>query len=129
LEQGRAVLGSDYAKALWTIDRVRAQVATFFEQFDLLITPTVAVKPPRIAEALIGYDKPGHALAALNVFSPLANIVDAPSSSMPCGFTPDGLPVGLMITARRGLDDLVLQASAAFEELSPWRHLTPPLSD
>ena len=41
---------------------------------------------------------------------------------MPCGFTSDGLPVGLQLVGRMGEDALVLRAAAAFEALRPWRH-------
>jgi aspartyl-tRNA(Asn)/glutamyl-tRNA(Gln) amidotransferase subunit A len=46
---------------------------------------------------------------------------------VPCGFTRDGLPVGLQIAGRR-FDDLgVLQMSAAFEAARPWAGKRPPL--
>ena len=54
---------------------------------------------------------------------PVAN----PAASIPCGFTKDGLPVGLQIVGRR-FDDLgVLQMSAAFEAARPWASRRPPL--
>jgi aspartyl-tRNA(Asn)/glutamyl-tRNA(Gln) amidotransferase subunit A len=51
-----------------------------------------------------------------------------PAVSIPCGFTPAGLPVGLQIVAPR-FDDLgVLQASYAFEQARPWADKHPPLA-
>ena len=43
-----------------------------------------------------------------------------PAASIPCGFTGEGLPVGLQIVAGRFKDLQVLQAAAAFEEAKPW---------
>jgi len=55
------------------------------------------------------------------------NFTRQPAASVPCGFTKDGLPVGLQIVGDR-YDDLgVLQASRAFEKLRPWQDKKPPL--
>jgi aspartyl-tRNA(Asn)/glutamyl-tRNA(Gln) amidotransferase subunit A len=61
-------------------------------------------------------------------FSYPFNWSGSPAASLPCGFTPAGLPVGLQIVGRRFDDLRVLQASAAFEEARPWAHLRPPLA-
>ncbi len=51
-----------------------------------------------------------------------------PAASVPCGFTGEGLPVGLQIVGKR-FDDLgVLQASAAFEAIQPWADKRPNLA-
>jgi len=61
-------------------------------------------------------------------FSYPFNWSGSPAASIPCGFTPKGLPVGLQIVGRR-FDDLgVLQASAAFEQARPWAQHRPPLA-
>jgi len=46
---------------------------------------------------------------------------------VPCGFTRDGLPVGLQIVGRRLADATVLRAAAAFEAIAPWSDRRPPL--
>jgi aspartyl-tRNA(Asn)/glutamyl-tRNA(Gln) amidotransferase subunit A len=50
-----------------------------------------------------------------------------PAASVPCGFTEDGLPIGLQIVGRRFDDVTVLRASAAFERARPWAHHRPAL--
>jgi len=50
-----------------------------------------------------------------------------PASSVPCGFTKDGLPIGLQIVGRRFDDATVLRASAAFERARPWAQHRPGL--
>ena len=60
-------------------------------------------------------------------FSYPFNFSGNPAASVPCGFTADGLPVGLQIVGPR-FDDLgVLQAAAAFESARPWAGARPPL--
>jgi len=50
-----------------------------------------------------------------------------PAASVPCGFTTDGLPVGLQIVGRWHADSLVLRAAAGFEAVQPWARARPPL--
>jgi Asp-tRNA(Asn)/Glu-tRNA(Gln) amidotransferase A subunit family amidase len=51
-----------------------------------------------------------------------------PAASIPCGFSLDGLPIGLHIVGRRGDEETVLAASAAFERLGIWEARRPPVS-
>jgi Asp-tRNA(Asn)/Glu-tRNA(Gln) amidotransferase A subunit family amidase len=51
-----------------------------------------------------------------------------PSISVPCGFTPEGVPVGMQIVGPRLREDRVLRAAAAFERAAPWAHRRPPLA-
>ena len=50
------------------------------------------------------------------------------AASIPCGFTSDGLPIGLHIIGDCGQESLVLQASAAYEQAHPWADKHPPVS-
>ena len=51
-----------------------------------------------------------------------------PAASIPCGFSSEGLPVGLQIIGRKGDELSVLKASAAYEKISPWFNKYPPIS-
>ena len=99
-----------------------------FETYDLLLTPTVACPP-----FAIGLDNPTE-IAGKSVppyawipFTFPFNMTGQPAASVPCGFTKDGLPVGLQIVGRRFDDATVLRASAAFERVRPWARHRPPL--
>jgi aspartyl-tRNA(Asn)/glutamyl-tRNA(Gln) amidotransferase subunit A len=98
-----------------------------FEKYDLLLTPTIACPP-----FAIGLDNPTHiagAAVAPYAWIPFTfpfNLTGHPAASVPCGFTRDGLPVGLQIVGRRFDDVTVLRASAAFERLRPWSRHRPP---
>jgi aspartyl-tRNA(Asn)/glutamyl-tRNA(Gln) amidotransferase subunit A len=100
----------------------------FFEKYDLLLTPTIACRPFRV-----GLDNPAE-IAGTPVgpyawipFTYPFNLTGQPAASVPCGFTADGLPVGLQIVGRRFADAAVLRAAAAFERARPWAQHRPPL--
>jgi len=55
------------------------------------------------------------------------NLTGQPAATVPCGFTAEGLPVGLQIVGRWHADGTVLRAAAAFEALQPWAQRRPPV--
>lgn len=61
-------------------------------------------------------------------FTPQFNLTDHSGATCPCGFTSDGLPVGLQIIGRLEDEVTVLQASAAFERVRSWADKRPPVS-
>ena len=106
-----------------------ADIQTFFEDWDFLITPTVSVAAFP-AERLIPEHWPQHDWDWLQwaEFSCPFNMSWNPAATVPCGFTKDGLPVGMQIVGRR-FDDLgVLQASRAFECIQPWATQKPAIN-
>ena len=126
LERGREVTGAEYSNSLRALESLHARVTSFFEDFDLLLTPTTTVpaypvrQPPR---HIAGRAVPHYASTTLLTL--LWNLTGQPAASIPCGFTGSGLPVGLQIIGRHGEDNTVLQASSAFERLQPWVDKTP----
>lgn len=102
-------------------------VRPLFERYALLLTPTVSVAPFAVGR-LNPAHWPQHAWDWLGwaSFSYPFNFTGQPAASVPAGFTPAGLPVGLQIVGRRFADLTVLQASAAFERLRPWTQHRPP---
>jgi aspartyl-tRNA(Asn)/glutamyl-tRNA(Gln) amidotransferase subunit A len=131
IEDGLAVSVVDYIEmrgrklAYW--DSVRP----LFERYDLLLTPSLS-----IAALPVGRINPESWPQPSNQWDWIAwasfsypfNFTGQPAASVPAGFTPSGMPVGLQIVGRRFADLTVLQASAAFEEARPWSHRRPPVS-
>ena len=108
--------------------RYIADINTWFEDWDFLLTPSASVAAFP-AERLMPAHWPSHPWDWVSwaEFSYPFNMSWNPASSVPCGFTADGLPVGLQIVGKR-FDDLgVLQASAAFEGIQPWADKRPVL--
>jgi aspartyl-tRNA(Asn)/glutamyl-tRNA(Gln) amidotransferase subunit A len=105
-----------------------AAIHAWFEEYDFLLTPSVSVAAFDV-DLLMPADWPQHDwdwLSWAEFLYPF-NMSGNPAASVPCGFTPDGLPVGLQIVGRRFDDAGVLAASAAFERARPWAAAKPNL--
>lgn len=101
------------------------RMIAFHQTYDLLLTPTVGV-PPFSADL----DRPEGAVGkSWYPFTFPFNLTRQPAASVPCGFTEEGLPVGLQIVGPPHNDLLVLQAAFAFEQARPWRDRKPALAE
>jgi len=128
LEHGGQVTGATYAAALRTVEELKCRLDGLMENYDLLMTPAMAVPAFPIGQPpdRIG----GKEVSSRGSFSPLTrpfNLSGQPAASIPCGFSGDGLPIGLHIIGRRGDEAAVLRASAAFEQARPWIQHRPPV--
>lgn len=102
------------------------QMWRFMQHYDLLLSPTLAVPPFPLnmqgPETIDGrMVRSDHWLSFCFPF----NFTGQPAASVPAGFTASGLPIGMQIVGRHLDDGLVLAASAAFERIQPWNHITP----
>ena len=95
---------------------------------DLVIVPTHRILPPLLDDLIKrAYDtKPTDPRVTSNC-SPF-NIYGLPSISIPCGFSKDGLPIGLMISGPRFSEGKVLALAAAYEKATEWHKRKPPLT-
>lgn len=97
------------------------QMCAFHQDYDLLITPTLAGPPfPVELQGPEGYGR-----YEWLAFSYPFNLTRQPAASLPCGFTDAGLPVGLQIVGPTHGDLLVLQAARNFERVLPWADRRP----
>jgi aspartyl-tRNA(Asn)/glutamyl-tRNA(Gln) amidotransferase subunit A len=123
---------TDYASAVAVRAAHWDTVRKFFERYDLLLTPTVPAPAfPVGRKAPEGYASGPDDLIPFPDWVPFTypfNLTGQPAASVPCGFTKDGLPVGLQIVGRRFADGTVLRAAAAFEGARPWAAGRPPLA-
>lgn len=111
-------------------ERVYQEICGHFKKFDILITPTLACPAFKLgidwAQEIDGKDVSNDALAWQAYTYPF-NLSGHPAASIPCGWSKDGLPIGMQIVGKR-LDDLtVLQVSQAFENIAPWQDKRPNL--
>lgn len=129
MEFAATLAAADYARALGEIDAMRAQFDALFERYDLLLSPTMAVPafPIERHPAQIG----GRAIDPFFGYLPFTypiNAIGHPAASVPCGFSSDGMPIGLHIIGRKYDEETVLAASAAFERAMPWANNRPAVS-
>lgn len=116
-----------YAKVFARYE-LRERVRRFFENYDLLLTPTLPV-PAFGAGVNVPPELPERSVVSWVYYTYPFNLTGNPSASIPCGFTEDGLPVGLQMVAKTNRDTDLLRLGAAFEAAQPWSHLEPDLSD
>ena len=112
----------DFTEAYKVRQEVNMKMRRFMEEYDLVLTPTLAVPP-------FSVDSPGPTtiegrrvdLFHWLEFTFTINLTGQPAATVPAGWTDDGLPIGLQIIGGHLNDELVLAASAAYEEANPWQ--------
>ncbi len=130
IEGGRRVSAVEYAAALQARSRFYEGALAFFEGYDLLLTPQMpvaawSVEPgPNEGPGTIDGQPAPHLFDRLPFTFPF-NLTGQPAASVPCGFTSEGLPVGLQIVGRWHADATVLRAAACFEATQPWAGRRP----
>ncbi len=129
LEYAASLTAADLSRALLRVDQLKRQMDTFFDDYDLLLTPTMAVPAFPIGQrpTVIGGKEVNRFWGYLP-FTFLINMSGQTASSVPCGFSADGMPIGLHLVGPRGAEARVLQASAAFEQARPWIQHRPLVS-
>ena len=114
--------GRYYAKAQNLSRQLRDEFNKVFASYDLLLTPTTAMKAPPIPPADASLE-----LWCQRAFEMITNtapfdVTGHPAMSVPCGMS-DGLPVGLQIIGRRYDESTIYRAASAFEQAGDWRDM------
>lgn len=123
LETGAGFTSSEYALARRTQAEARRRCDLLFEEFDALILPTTPIAAP----VLEGEDAIERARLLTRFTAPF-NLTGLPALSVPCGFTSEGLPVGLQIVSRAWNESGVLRIGYAYQAATEWHKLKPPLA-
>lgn len=120
LQRGAAVTGVQYALAREAQRRWQRQIEQVFTQYDLLLAPTCGISAPVIEES-----EGVETTRLLTRFTYPLNLALVPVLSIPCGFTEEGLPIGLQVAARHWQEALALRATWAYQQATDW-HLRRP---
>jgi amidase len=124
-EHGRAVSGVRLLAAVERLQAYSRRVARWWSDgFDLLVTPTLPVVPPRLGQLAVEPDLA--AVADLGQFASPFNVTGQPAVSLPLHATAGGLPVGVQLVAAYGREDLLLAVAAQLERAAPWSTRHPP---
>jgi amidase len=130
IEFGRTVDAIRYDLAVRRIKSASRTLVAFFDDYDVLVTPTVAGPPPIIGS----YRDPENPIAellnagALVPFTPPWNTTGQPAVSLPLHQDENGLPVGVQIVGRPADEATLIRLSAQIEEAAPWMQRRPPIS-
>ena len=132
IENAERVTVMEHGKALLARSVFYDQARRFFETCDLLLTPQMPVTawaadpgPQQGPISIAG--RPTPTMFDRLPFTFPFNLTGQPAATVPCGFTSEGLPVGLQIVGRWHADAAVLRAAACFEAARPWAETRPPL--
>jgi amidase len=130
-EMGRGHSASDYLLAVTMLQRVSRDIARFFMEYDVLITPTLAEPPVPLGtfdsppdNPLLGLLRAGEFVP----FTPVCNFTGQPAMSVPLCWSKNGLPVGVHFISRFGDEATLFRLAAQLEAARPWAHRRPPVS-
>lgn len=118
---GGVYLAEEYVQAQRARAILKEETATLLREVDLLVTPTAPKTAPTFETAYSEGYRRGAA------YTSLFNMTGLPALSVPCGFDPAGLPIGLQIAGRPFAEGLVLRAGHAYQGATDWHHRHPAL--
>jgi amidase len=147
---GRSISAAEYATASRTLQLAARKMAPFFEQHDVLMTPTLGAPPaltgslqPSPAETRfmrgVNAMNAGWIFKALRIinpmvektfdyipFTPLFNATGQPAMSVPLHWNAAGLPIGMQFVARLGGEATLFRLAGQLEQARPWFDRLPP---
>lgn len=131
-ETGKAISGQE---AFWALQELRLrtrEILQRFETFDVYLTPVMCTPPPRVdfldtlTDDLKEFDRRQRITFG---FTPPFNMTGQPSLSLPLAMSGDGLPIGMMFTARYGDEATLFRLAAQLENEMPWKDRRPQVWD
>jgi aspartyl-tRNA(Asn)/glutamyl-tRNA(Gln) amidotransferase subunit A len=123
LETGAAFTSSEYILARRTQAEVKRRCELLLNLYDVLVLPTTPISAPVIE----GENAVERARQLTRFTSPF-NLTGLPALTVPCGFTKDGLPIGLQFVSRAWNEAGVLRAGYAFQQATDWHTRKCPVS-
>jgi aspartyl-tRNA(Asn)/glutamyl-tRNA(Gln) amidotransferase subunit A len=127
IRAGAEISAAEYVYSRRQLDQSRRSIPKVFDAVDLLVTPTTPVPPFMISELLADIDnlRTKEVLTSRNT-RPF-NLLGLPTISVPCGFTSEGLPIGMQIAGPPGGEATVLRLAYAYELATEWHNRRPNL--
>lgn len=149
LTGGLKATGADYLRTLERGHQVQVTLEGALEPYDAFVLPTTLIVAPPIKAAEAVYAmaeekaaarrkagetapparEPIDPVAAINRNTGPFNRSGQPALSVPCGFTTDGLPIGMMIVGKHFAESTVLRIGHAYQEVTDWHNRRPPVLD
>jgi len=120
IRTGEKISAVEYIERRRELEAARRNIARVFADVDVLVTTTMPIPAPAIADLKANPEalRPAE-LKLLRNTRPF-NVWGLPAISVPCGFTESGLPIGLQIAGPHWREDLVLRLAHAYEQATAW---------
>jgi amidase len=127
---GASLKAADLLHAMSFCNRLTRSFATFFEQYDVLLTPTIPTLPAPIGtidanDATLDAEGWTRRVFTFTPFTPLFNMTGQPAISLPLARSAGGLPIGVQFVGRYGAEDTLLNLAGLLEHAMPWPHVSP----
>ena len=150
---GKQITAAEFSRAIRLLQRSARQIGQFFEDYDVLMTPTLATPPlvtgalvPQGAEAfamkllcslnaggllqrLGGVDASVEKIFGFMPYTPLFNATGQPAMSVPLYWNDEGLPIGIHFVSRYSDEATLFRLAGQLEQAKPWFDHTPPICD
>jgi aspartyl-tRNA(Asn)/glutamyl-tRNA(Gln) amidotransferase subunit A len=117
-----AILAKDYVRALRLRGVVAREIDAALSGVDAIVGPGRGTTAPRLGTEFRSATRGGVA----DVLGAIGNVAGLPAVGVPCGFTADGLPVGLQFLGRAWAENTVLAAARAWQAHTDWHRRRPP---
>ena len=128
LRVGAEVAAAKYIKSRREMEQIRRSMVNAFENVDVLIAPTVRIPPFSITDLQTDVDTVRARELAMLHNTRVLNLTGLPIISVPCGFTSNGLPIGIQIVGRPNDEVTILRLAYAYEQATDWHKREPDLS-
>lgn len=127
LELGELLLATQYVQAQRYRTLLQRSLRRSLEQADVILSPTVGFVaiPAGATHVALGSARAVHAMSAVMRYTGLASLTGFPAISVPCGFSEDGLPIGLQLLGRPLAEHALLELGNAYQMRTDW-HLRAP---
>ncbi|HET7875055.1 MAG TPA: amidase [Methylomirabilota bacterium] len=128
LRVGAFVSAAEYLKGQRVRALIRDEVDRALSKLDVLVAPTTPIAATAVGqnEVQIGQEKAPVRPSLIRYTRPF-NVTGHPAASVPCGFTPEGLPIGMQLIGRPFDEATVLRAADAYQRATDWHRRRPPL--
>lgn len=130
-QKGRQVSAPEYLLVLQDLQRLTREVARFFVDYDIWLTPTLGEPPVPLGTFRFSAGDPfelRRRVAAFSPFTYIANLTGQPAMSVPLFWNAGGLPVGTHFMGRFGDEATLFRLAAQLEAARPWASRRPPVS-
>ena len=129
LEVGELLLATHYLQAQRYRSLLRSEFMDAFRRVDVFVCPTLPFTATRIGEMKVVIE-PGQEeemLAAIMQFTGVPSLTGLPSLNVPCGFDPDGMPIGMQIIGRPFDEATLFRAGMAYQSATDFHRREPDL--